>query len=185
MIDAKGKIISDNVFPTIALHHFGTLSGIFFIIGLISAAYPSADGALTALTSVFCLDFLGLKEDDSKTELEKTKIRHKVHIAFASILFIVIVIFKLVNNDAVINNLFTWAGYTYGPLLGLYSFGLFTKFQVKDKLVPFVCISSPIICIVLSENSIQLFNGYKFGFEMIILNGFITFIGLWVVRRKA
>ncbi len=185
MINAKGKIISDNVFPTIALHHFGTLSGIFFIIGLISAAYPSADGALTALTSVFCLDFLGLKEDDSKTEEEKTKIRHKVHIAFASILFIVIVIFKLVNNDAVINNLFTWAGYTYGPLLGLYSFGLFTKFQVKDKLVPFVCIASPIICIVLSENSIQLFNGYKFGFEMIILNGFITYIGLWLVRRKA
>lgn len=184
LVDAQGKIVSDNVFPTIALHHFGTLSGVFFIIGLISAAYPSADGALTALTSVFCLDFLGLKTDTTKTEAEKTKIRHKVHIGFATILLIVIAIFKLVNNDAVINNLFTWAGYTYGPLLGLYAFGLFTKKAVKDKLVPIVCIISPIICILLNEFSKELFNGYKFGFEMIIVNGLITFIGLWFVRRK-
>ncbi len=184
MIDAKGKIISDTVFPTIALHHFGTVSGIFFILGLISAAYPSADGALTALTSVFCLDFLGLKEDTSKTEEEKTKIRQKVHIIFASVLFVVIMLFKLINNDAVINELFTWAGYTYGPLLGLYAFGLFTKLQVKDKLVPIICIISPVICYTLNAFSKELFNGYKFGFEMIILNGLITFIGLWLIKRK-
>jgi Na+/proline symporter len=184
MIDAKGKIISDNVFPTIALHHFGTLSGIFFIIGLISAAYPSADGALTALTSVFCIDFLGLKDDTTKTEEEKKKIRHRVHIGFATLLFIVIVIFKLVNNDAVVNNLFTWAGYTYGPLLGLYAFGLFTKKQIKDKFVPLICIASPVICILINQFSKELFNGYKFGFEMIILNGLITFIGLWLIRKK-
>ena len=184
MIDAKGKIISDTVFPTIALHHFGTVSGIFFILGLISAAYPSADGALTALTSVFCLDFLGLKEDTSKTEAEKTKIRQRVHITFASILFVVIMIFKLINNDAVINELFTWAGYTYGPLLGLYAFGLFTKLQVKDKWVPIICIISPVICYTLNAFSKELLNGYKFGFEMIILNGLITFIGLWLIRKK-
>jgi Na+/proline symporter len=184
MVDAKGKIISDTVFPTIALHHFGTVSGIFFILGLISAAYPSADGALTALTSVFCLDLLGLKEDTTKTEEEKTKIRHRVHIAFASILFIVIILFKIINNDAVINELFTWAGYTYGPLLGLYAFGLFTKLQVKDKLVPLICILSPVICYVLNTFSKELFSGYKFGFEMIILNGAITFLGLWLIKRK-
>jgi Na+/proline symporter len=184
MIDAKGKIISDNVFPTIALRHFGTVSGIFFILGLISAAYPSADGALTALTSVFCLDFLGLKEDTTKTEEEKKKIRQKVHIGFAAILLLVIVLYKLVNNDAMINNIFTWAGYTYGPLLGLYAFGLFTKKQVKDPFVPFVCIVSPIICIILNEYSKELFCGYKFGFEMIILNGLLTFIGLWLIRRN-
>lgn len=184
LLDAKGKIVSDNVFPNIALHHFGTVSAIFFIIGLISAAYPSADGALTALTSVFCLDFLGLKDDATKSEQEKTKIRQRVHIAFAGILFLVIVVFKVVNNDAVINNLFTWATYTYGPLLGLYSFGLFTKKAVKDKLVPLVCIISPVICIFLNEYSKELFNGYKFGFEMIILNGLITFIGLWVISLK-
>lgn len=185
MIDAKGKIISDNVFPTIALQHFGTVSGIFFILGLISAAYPSADGALTALTSVFCLDFLGLKEDTTKTEEEKKKIRQKVHIAFAGILFLVIVLYKLVNNDAMINNIFTWAGYTYGPLLGLYSFGLFTKKQVNDKFVPLVCILSPIACILINEYSLELFSGYKFGFEMIILNGLFTFIGLWIIRKRS
>ncbi len=184
MINEKGKIISDHVFPTIALQHFGTLSGVFFIIGLISAAYPSADGALTALTSVFCIDFLGLKDDQHKTEEQKKKIRHIVHFTFAGILFLVIVIFKLINNDSVINNLFTWAGYTYGPLLGLYSFGLFTKKQVRDHLVPLVCILSPLICIWLNEYSVEFFGGYKFGFEMIILNGLITFIGLWFVSFK-
>lgn len=186
LVDSStGKIITDNVFPNIALHNFGTVSAIFFIIGLISAAYPSADGALTALTSVFCLDFLGLKNDTTKTEEEKTKIRQRVHIAFAGILLLVIVLFKVINNDAVINNLFTWAGYTYGPLLGLYAYGLFTKKQIKDKLVPLVCILSPIICIVLNDFSKELFNGYKFGFEMIILNGLLTYIGLAIISKKS
>lgn len=184
LTDAKGKIISDNVFPTIALHHFGTVSGIFFIIGLISAAYPSADGALTALTSVFCIDFLGLKDDLQKTEEEKKKIRYIVHFSFAGLLLMVIVIFKLVNNDAVINNLFTWAGYTYGPLLGLYSFGLFTKKQVKDRFVPLVCILSPVLCIILNANSASLLGGYLFGFEMLIVNGLITFLGLTCISVK-
>jgi solute:Na+ symporter, SSS family len=184
LVDANGKIVSDNVFPNIALHYFGPLSAIFFIIGLISAAYPSADGALTALTSVFCLDFLGLKTDTTKTEAEKTKIRQRVHICFALILLLVIIVFKLVNNDAVINNLFTWAGYTYGPLLGLYSFGLFTQKPIHDRFVPLICILSPIICIFLNEYSLVLFNGYKFGFEMIILNGLITFIGLSIISKR-
>jgi solute:Na+ symporter, SSS family len=185
MLDTNGKIISDNVFPTIALNHLGTLSAVFFIIGLISAAYPSADGALTALTSVFCIDFLGLKEDGKKSEECKTKIRHMVHLSFAVILLLVIVIFKLINNDAVINNLFTWAGYTYGPLLGLYTFGLFTKKQVKDKWVPLICILSPIACVLVNDYSVILFNGYKFGFEMLIVNGGLTFIGLWAIRIKS
>ena len=185
MLDPSGKIISDNVFPTIALNHLGTLSAVFFIIGLISAAYPSADGALTALTSVFCIDFLGLKDDTSKSEERKTRIRHTVHLGFAAVLLLVIVIFKLINNDAVINNLFTWAGYTYGPLLGLYSFGLFTNKQVKDKFVPLICILSPVVCILLNDYSVALFNGYKFGFEMLIVNGTFTFIGLWMIRVQS
>lgn len=185
LVDASGKVVTDNVFPNIALHHFGSVSAVFFIIGLISAAYPSADGALTALTSVFCLDFLGLKNDETKTEQQKTIIRQRVHIAFASILLLVIILFKVINNDAVINNLFTWAGYTYGPLLGLYAFGLFTKKQLKDKFVPIICIVSPIICIVLNDYSKELFNGYKFGFEMIIFNGLFTFIGLALISKKS
>jgi Na+/proline symporter len=185
LLDANGKIISDNVFPTIALNYLGLASAIFFIIGLISAAYPSADGALTALTSVFCIDFLGLKENKIKSEKQNVKIRHTVHIAFAFILLLVIVIFKLVNNDAVINNLFTIAGYTYGPLLGLYSFGLFTKKAVKDKWVPLVCVLSPSICYLLNEYSQLWWAGYKFGFELLIVNGFITFIGLFIISKKS
>jgi len=184
LMDKDMKIVSDNVFPSIALHSLGMLSAVFFIIGLISAAYPSADGALTALTSVFCIDFLGLKDNTTKTEEEKKKIRYLVHFSFAAILLLVIVVFKLINNDSVITNLFTWAGYTYGPLLGLYSFGLFTKKQVHDKWVPLICIIAPIVCILLNNNSTWLFNGYRFGFEMIILNGLFTYIGLSIIAKK-
>lgn len=185
MATAGGKVISDNVFPHIALHYFGMVSAVFFIIGLISASYPSADGALTALTSVFCLDFLGLKNDETKTEEEKKRIRQRVHIGFAAVLLLVIVIFKLVNNDAVINNLFTWATYTYGPLLGLYAFGLFSRRALHDKWVPLVCLVSPVICVLLSEYSERLFCGYRFGFEMIILNGALTYGGLWGISKKS
>lgn len=184
LMDANGKVISDNVFPTIALNYLGTFSAIFFIIGLISAAYPSADGALTALTSVFCIDFLGLKENNLKSEKEKIKIRHTVHIGFALLLLLVIVVFKLVNNDAVINNLFTVAGYTYGPLLGLYAFGLFTKKAVKDKLVPLICVLSPTVCYILNLFSELWLGGYKFGFELLIVNGIITFAGLYIISKK-
>ncbi len=184
LLDSKMKIVSDNVFPTIALENLGTVSAVFFIIGLISAAFPSADGALTALTSVFCIDFLGMNDNKLKSETEKKKVRYMVHFSFAAILLLVIVIFKLINNDAVINNLFTWAGYTYGPLLGLYSFGIFTKKEVKDYLVPIVCILSPIVCIVLNDYSKELFDGYKFGFEMVIVNGAFTFIGLLLISKN-
>ena len=127
---------------------------------------------------------MGLKDDETKTEEEKKKIRHRVHFTFAGILLIVIVIFKLVNNDAVITNLFTWAGYTYGPLLGLYSFGLFTQKQVHDKLVPLICIISPVVCILLNNYSKELLNGYRFGFEMLIVNGLLTFVGLMLISKK-
>ena len=124
------------------------------------------------------------KGKTSLKEEEKTKIRHTVHFTFAGILFVIIVIFKLINNEAMINNVFTWAGYTYGPLLGLYSFGLFTKKQVHDKLVPVICILSPVACIFLNNYSKELFNGYRFGFEMLIVNGLFTFIGLLIISKK-
>ncbi len=184
---AKGITLpskTDDLFPVIALKYLGPVTGIVFIIGLISAAYPSADGALTSLTTSFCVDFLGLKDDAKKTEGEKTKIRYKVHLCFALLLLIVIVIFRAINNEAVISKLFTVAGYTYGPLLGLYSFGLFTKWEVKDNFVPLICILSPVICFLLSQYSELLLGGYKFGFELLILNGGLTFAGLWFLREK-
>ena len=108
-----------------------------------------------------------------------------VHVAFAIILLLVIVLFRAINDRAVIKKLFTVAGYTYGPLLGLYSFGLFTKFSVKDRWVPLIALVSPLICYILSENSVNIFHGYRFGFELLILNGFITFAGLLVFRKPS
>ena len=175
---------SDDLFPTIALNSLGTLSAVFFIIGLISAAYPSADGALTALTASFCIDFLGIKKR-GWTEEKQKQTRYMVHISFAVLLLVVIVIFRRINNEAVIKELFTVAGYTYGPLLGLYAFGLFSKAQVKDKLVPLICLISPVFCYVLNAYSEVWFNGYKFGFELLILNGLATYTGLVLIRNKA
>jgi len=175
---------TDDLFPMIAIKYLGPLAGLVFIIGLISAAYPSADGALTSLTTSFSIDFLGLNKKDNLNEEQKKRIRYKVHLAFAFLLLFVIVLFRAINDRAVIDKLFTVAGYTYGPLLGLYSFGLFTRLKVKDKYVPFLAISSPVFCYLLSDNSVMLLDGYKFGFELLIINGLYTFIGLWLLRVR-
>jgi len=175
---------SDNLFPEIAFNHLGPIAGLVFMIGLVSAAYPSADGALTALTTSFCVDFLGFKDKSKLDEKQKKKVRYAVHLSFATILLIVILIFRALNNEAVINAIYTAAGYTYGPLLGLFAFGLFTKFAVKDRYVWIVAIISPVLCYFLSMYSEMLFNGYKFGFELLILNGLLTFTGLFLLRKK-
>jgi solute:Na+ symporter, SSS family len=174
---------SDELFPTIAINYLGPMAGLVFMIGLISAAFPSADGALTSLTTSVSIDFLGL--DRRKIpEKKATTIRYGVHITVAIIFFISILIFSSLNDKAVIDELFTIAGYTYGPLLGLYSFGLFTKRKANDRMTPFVAVLSPVICIFLNAFSERLFGGYKFGFEMILVNGFLTFTGVWLFSKK-
>jgi Na+/proline symporter len=175
---------TDDLFPMIAIKYLGPLAGLIFIIGLISAAYPSADGALTSLTTSFTIDFLSLNKRTDLTEDQKKHLRYKVHIAFAILLLLVVVLFRAINDRAVIDRLFTVAGYTYGPLLGLYAFGLFTNFQVNDRYVPYIAVSSPIFCYFLSDYSVFLLNGYKFGFELLIINGIYTFIGLWLLRIR-
>ncbi|MHC1705533.1 MAG: sodium:solute symporter [Tenuifilaceae bacterium] len=175
---------TDDLFPTIAIQHLMPIAGIIFIIGLISAAYPSADGALTSLTTSFSIDILGLNKF-AISEEKKIKVRYLVHIGFAIILMLCIFIIRSINDEAIIQTLYKVAGYTYGPLLGLYSFGMFTKWQVKDKWIPLVAIASPIICYILSTYSVNLFWGYKFGFELIILNGALTFFGLWLLRKNS
>ena len=117
-------------------------------------------------------------------EKEKTRIRYIVHLSIAFLFFISVMIFSIVNDEAVIDKLFTIAGYTYGPLLGLYSFGMFTRRVVKDKVTPVIAVLSPVICYFLSRYSVELFNGYKFGFELLLLNGLLTFTGLWAFSRK-
>lgn len=184
-LNSKGiaaPVKTDELFPMLALNHLGTFAAVAFILGITAATFSSADSVLTTLTTSFCIDFLRMKSD-KETPREK-KIRHFVHISFAVILLLIIIIFREINDDAVINTVFRVAGYTYGPLLGLFAFGLFTKLAVKDKFVPVVCILAPIISYLLDTNSVRLFNGYKFGFEILILNGLLTFIGLYSIRTN-
>ncbi len=187
LVYAQNKGISvtstDDLFPKVAMS-LGSLAGIVFFIGLISAAFPSADGAMTSLTTSFSIDFLGLDARKGLSEKRRIRIRYMVHLAVAAIFFIFIMIFRSLNDRAVIDKLFTIAGYTYGPLLGLYSFGLFTSYKVKDRFVPVVALLSPVICYILSINSVEWLSGYKFGFELLILNGALTFLGLVLVREK-
>lgn len=173
---------TDDLFPLIATQgYFAPAIGIFFILGLIAAAYSSADSALTSLTTSFTVDILNSKEY-SEDKLKRTRIR--VHVLFSAILVVVIMIFRAINDENVISALFTVAGYTYGPLLGLYSFGLFTKYNLKDKWVPIIAIASPILTYIININSENWLFGYNFGFELLILNGLITFLGLFLIRNK-
>ncbi|KAA3650558.1 MAG: sodium:solute symporter [Bacteroidetes bacterium] len=173
---------TDDLYPLLAIQgYLGPLVSIFFILGLIAAAYSSADSALTALTTSVCIDFLSL---ENKPEPIQTRIRRQVHIIMSVLLFVTILIFNVINNDSVISSLFKAAGYTYGPLLGMFAFGLYVKRKVNDKLVPLICFVSPFVTYILNEFSIQLFNGYKFGFEIILLNGFLAFMGLLLISKK-
>ncbi len=185
--EAKGIPLparTDNLYPILALNHFNAFAGIVFILGIIAAAYSSADSALTAMTTAFCVDFLGFEKKEIKNN---ERLRMRVHIGFSLLTFFVILIFNAINDESVINSVFTAAGYTYGPLLGLFSFGLFTKKPVKDKWVPVVCVLSPILSYIININSETLLGGYRFGFEIIILNGMLTFLGLLALspRNKA
>ena len=175
---------TDNLFPVVAFNYLGPIAGLIFMVGLVSAAYPSADGALTALTTSFCIDFLGFKDKSKLAEKKKKKVRYLVHISFAVILLIVILIFRALNNEAVVNAIYTAAGYTYGPLLGLFAFGLFTKYSVKDRFVWIVAILSPVMCYFISSFSEDILFGYKVGFELLIINGGLTFTGLFLLRKK-
>jgi Na+/proline symporter len=176
--------MTDDLFPTVAFRYLGPVAGMVFLIGLISAAFPSADGALTSLTTSFSIDFLSLEKRTDIDEKRKTGIRYVVHLSFALIFFICILVFKQMNDRAIIDKLFTIAGYTYGPLLGLFTFGLFTRRKLNDRAAPWIAIISPVVCYFLSMYSVQLFNGYKFGFELLLLNGFLTFMGLIIFSRR-
>lgn len=183
--DAKGISIpakTDELFPLLALNYLGSFAAVVFILGITAATFSSADSVLTTLTTSFCIDFL--KVNSSNENAKEKKIRHIVHIAFAVLLLLIIILFREINNDAVINTVFRVAGYTYGPLLGLFAFGLYTKISVKDKFVPVVCILAPLLSYLLDTNSVKLFNGYKFGFEILLLNGLITFTGLLLLKKN-
>lgn len=169
----------DDLFPMLATQHLGPVVSLFFLVGLMAAAYSSADSALTSLTTSFTVDILGA---DEKDEVKTKRLRRQSHILFSALLLVVIMIFRVINDDSVIAAIFTVAGYTYGPLLGLYAFGLFTKLKVKDHVVPYIAILSPIICYILKENSMDWF-GISIGFELLMINGILTFIGLLCINN--
>jgi len=182
----QGKnIIGDDLFPTIALFHLPPAIGVIFIIALISALFPSADGALTALTSSFCIDILGIRRQAGLTEEKQKRTRIFVHLSFAIIFLICVMVFKWINNKSIIGIILDLAGYTYGPLLGLFSFGMLTKrILPKGYGVTVVCLLAPAICYALGKAAPSLFNEYQIGFEMLLINGMLTFFGLWMLSKR-
>jgi Na+/proline symporter len=181
-IDIKG----DDLFPTIALDYLPPFVAIIFIIGLISALFPSADGALTALTSSFCIDILGLRRNPALTEKQTKRTRIIVHITFALIFFLSIMIFKWIDDKSIINVILIVAGYTYGPLLGLFLFGIFTKRAIpQNSVMVIICLAAPVITYILSDNATKWFNGYAIGLELLLINGLLTFAGLLLVSKPA
>jgi Na+/proline symporter len=179
---------TDDLYPMMALKVFsdpsfglaGILVGVTFLIGITAATYASSDSALTALTTAFSIDFMDV---ENKPEAERIKIKNRVHIGFSVIFVIVILIFNVLNNSDVISAVYKIASYTYGPLLGLFSYGIYTKRNVIDKYVPFICIASPILT-YYSVILIEKYTVYIFGFENLLLNGLITIIGLMIFRKK-
>ena len=179
------NIKGDDLFPSIALSYMPSVVSIIFIIGLISALFPSADGALTALTSSFCIDILGLRRNTSLTEKQTKKTRITVHIIFAIVFFLCIMIFKWINDKSIIAVILTVATYTYGPLLGLFMLGIFTKRILPQNIFSNSCVLvAPLLCYILSSNSAKWFNGYQIGYELLLINGLLTFAGLLLVSKK-
>ena len=190
----------DDLFPTIALSDtFSGVIGIIFVIAIISALFPSVDGAITSLTSCFCIDILGINKKEG-TEKEKKRTRLKVHFTFALIFFLMVLLFKAINDKLIIDFILKFAGITYGPLLGLFAFGILTKRKLNEKLIWAVCIIAPLLALGidmlsnplwynaklhtdlgLQSISESIFNGYKIGNELILINGILTFLGLWFI----
>jgi len=173
--------LTDELFPRLAFQELGPLVGILFLLGIIASSYASADSALAGLTTSFCIDFLNFKNKNEQTKLTQKFI---VHLSFSVLFLIIILVFKEVNEKSVIDAVLNVAGYTYGPLLGLFSFGIFTSRKAGGKLVPLICLASPVISYVISRNSAVWFSGYKIGIEILIINGLITFLGLWLISTR-
>lgn len=184
MIDGVAR--TDFLFPEIALNHLGVIPAVVFLLGLTAATFATTDSALTALTTSFCVDFLGMDKAENQNKPNIVRTRHWVHVGFSFLMFLVIILFNAVNDASVVKMIFKIASYTYGPLLGLYAFGLFMKSKtVHDKFVPLVCVISPAICFFISKYSAELFGDYVLDNELIIVNGLITFIGLLLISKPS
>ncbi|MEI3801252.1 MULTISPECIES: sodium:solute symporter [unclassified Chitinophaga] len=174
----------DKLFPELALHHMPPVISVIFIIALISALFPSADGAMTALTSSLCIDILDMQKRTDWTEAEKKKYRQRIHLMMAFIFLLFVMVFEWVNNQSMIGVILKVATYTYGPLLGLFAFGILTKRKVHDALVPVICVAAPLLCLVVDVYQTHIFGKFQIGLELLIINGLFTFLGLLLISRK-
>jgi Na+/proline symporter len=182
----NGVARTDLLFPEIAIHHLSIIPTIVFLLGLTAATFATTDSALTALTTSFCVDYLGMDKTENQNKPNIVRTRHLVHVGFSILMFMVIILFNAINDDSVVKMVFKIATYTYGPLLGLFAFGLFMKSKaVHDKLVPYICLISPAICFLITQNSERLFGKYVIDNELIIVNGLITFLGLLLISKPA
>ena len=176
---------TDHLFPMLALQHLGIFAAVVFILGLTAATFSSADSVLTTLTTSFCIDILRTEERKDLDEARKTAVRHRVHVGFAFVLLLTILAFQAVGTPSVIGAVLKLANYTYGPLLGLFAFGLACDWRVRDAWVPLVCVVPPVACYLLDTNSKAWLGGYSFGNELLILNGLLTVAGLVLIREPA
>jgi Na+/proline symporter len=174
--------VSDELFPKLALNDLGMLVGVFFLLGITASSYASADSALAGLTTSFCIDFLNFK--DKKEDLKRRQ-KFIVHLSFSVLFLVIILVFKEINEKSVIDAVLNVAGYTYGPILGLFSFGLLTRRNLPGKMVPVVCVLAPILCYWITSHSAEWWGGYKIGIEVLILNGALTFAGLFAISQKS
>jgi Na+/proline symporter len=181
-ISTKG----DDLFPSVAMNHLPGYVSIIFILGLISALFPSADGAITALTSSFCIDILGIKRREDLTEEQRTRTRKIVHLTFAFVFLLCVIIFKLIDNKSIIGVILKVAGYTYGPLLGLFAFGILTRRSLgENRMIPMICLLSITLCYVFDKYASTWLGGFQIGIELLILNGLFTFLGLLLISKKS
>jgi Na+/proline symporter len=174
----------DKIFPAVVMGHLPATVQIIFLVALVSALFPSADGAITALTSTFCIDILGIKRRDDLSEQGKLRLRRHVHLGFALLFLVMVLFFKWVDNPSMIGVILKLAGYTYGPLLGLFAFGMMTTRTLQDRLVPVVTVGAPILCAVLEYNQHYLLGSYRLGLELLIVNGALVFMGLLAISRR-
>ncbi|MCU6499601.1 sodium:solute symporter [Rugamonas sp. A1-17] len=173
----------DKLFPAVVMQHMPAAVQLVFFIGLVSALFPSADGAMTALTSSFCIDILGMQRRADLPEAAKVRLRHHVHLAFCALFLLLVLVFKWVDNASMIGLVLKLTGYTYGPLLGLFAFGILTRRSVRDRWVPLVALAGPVLCYVIDSNQKLLFGSYRLGLELLIMNGLLVFAGLLLISK--
>lgn len=179
------QVTGDKIFPAVVLGHFPAMVQIIFVIALISALFPSADGAITALTCSFCIDILSMSRRENWCEADRKRIRHRIHLVFAALFLLLIMVFKWADNPSMIGLILKLASFTYGPLLGLFAFGILTQRVVRDAYVPWIAIAVPVICYGLDTYQHLLFGEYQIGLELLIVNGALMFAGLYAASIPA